>query len=88
MIIIFFLVFGIAVLLIVILYQRFMYRVDMRRKLFGISEKLKEITDSDRDEKIFVFTDNPELMELVAQINHLLENHLKVKVDYRRSRIA
>ena len=88
MIIIFFLVFGIAVLLIVILYQRFMFRVDMGRKLSGISEKLKEITDSDSDEKIFVFTDNPELMELVAQINHLLENHLKVKVDYRRSRIA
>lgn len=88
MIIIFFLVSGIAVLLIVILYQRFMFRVDMGRKLSGISEKLKEITDSDSDEKIFVFTDNPELMELVAQINHLLENHLKVKVDYRRSRIA
>lgn len=35
-----------------------------------------------------VFTENKELIELAAQINHLLENHLKVKVDYRRSEIA
>lgn len=35
-----------------------------------------------------VFTENKELMELAAQINHLLENHLKVKADYCRSEIA
>ena len=35
-----------------------------------------------------LFTENKALMELAAQINRLLENHLKVKADYRRSEIA
>ena len=48
----------------------------------------KEITDTDSDERVMVFTENKELMELAAQINRLLENHLKVKADYRRAEIA
>lgn len=35
-----------------------------------------------------VFTDNKELMELAAQINSLLDHHLKAKADYRRSELA
>lgn len=42
----------------------------------------------DSGESVMVFTDNKELMELAAQINRLLENHKKVKADYRRSEIA
>ena len=53
-----------------------------------ISGKLKDITDTDSDERIIIFTENQELMELAAQINRLLENHLKVKAEYRRSEIA
>ncbi len=35
-----------------------------------------------------VFTENRELIELAAQINELLEKHLKMKADYRHSQIA
>ena len=87
-VIIFLLLLMIAALLVVILYQQFAFRTGTGGKLRQISEKLKEITDSGSDEKIFVFTDNKEMMELAAQINRLLEEHLKVKADYRRSEIT
>lgn len=86
--ILFFLCVCIAVLLGVVLYQRFVFRIDTQAKLREIHQKLKEITDTGSDEKIMVFTENNELMELSAQINRLLENHLKVKADYRRSEAA
>ena len=86
--IIFFLSVGIAVLFIVVLYQQFTFRTGMRSKLREISRDLQKITDTDSDGKIFVFTENPELMELAAQINRLLENHLKVKADSRRFEMA
>ncbi len=35
-----------------------------------------------------IFTENKELMELAAQMNRLLEIHLKTKADYRRSEIS
>ena len=81
--IIFFLLICIALLIGVILYQQFAFRSGIK-----ISGKLKEITDTDSDERVMVFTENKELMELAAQINRLLENHLKVKADYRRAEIA
>lgn len=86
--IIFFLVLCIILLVIIVLYQQFTFRTGMQTKLNEISRKLKEITDTDSDERILVFTENRELMELAAQINRLLEKHLKVKADYRRSEIA
>lgn len=49
---------------------------------------MKEISDTDSDERIMAFTENKELMELAAQINRLLENCLKIKADYRRTEIA
>ena len=60
----------------------------MQRQLKQISRKLAEIQDTDSDEYVMIFTENKELMELAAQINRLLENHLKVKADYCRSEIA
>ncbi len=86
--IIFFLLICIALLIGVILYQQFAFRSGIQTKLRKISGKLKEITDTDSDERVMVFTENKELMELAAQINRLLENHLKVKADYRRAEIA
>lgn len=86
--IIFLLVLCIIVLVSIILYQQFTFRTGIQTKLKEISEKLREITDTDSDEKILVFTDNKELMELAAQINRLLEKHLKVKADYRHSEIS
>jgi signal transduction histidine kinase len=61
---------------------------DTRTKLQIISIKLEEITRTDSDERIHIFTDQKELMELSAQINALLEKHQKIKVDYRRSLMA
>lgn len=59
-----------------------------KKKLREIHHKLNEIIDTDSDERIMLFIENKELIELVAQINRLLENHLIVKADYRRSEIA
>ena len=86
--IIFFLFIGIVILLITVLYQQFIFRTGIQKKIQKISGKLKEITDTNSSERVMVFTENKELMELAAQINHLLENHLKVKADYCRSEIA
>ena len=86
--IIFFLLICIVILLITVLYQKFAFRTGIQKKIQKISEKLKEITDTNSSERVMVFTENKELMELAAQINRLLENHLKVKADYCRSEIA
>lgn len=86
--IIFFLLICIVILLITVLYQQFAFRNGIQKKIQKISEKLKEITDTNSSERVMVFTENKELMELAAQINRLLENHLKVKADYCRSEIA
>lgn len=84
----FFLSVGIVVLLIMILYQQFAFRAGMRSKVREIGRDLKRIMDADSDEKIYVFTEDAELMELAAQINRLLEKHLKVRADYRRSEMT
>lgn len=76
------------VLLAVVFYQRFVFPAGIRRKLREINDKLREISDTDSDEHIMVFTENRELMELAAQINRLLEDRLKMKADYRRSQMA
>lgn len=86
--IIFFLSACIAVLICIVLYQQFAFRTGTQIKLKKISQKLEEIQDTDSDENVMVFTDNKVLMDLVAQINRLLENQRKVKVDYRRSEIS
>ena len=86
--IIFFFSFCLALLVGVVLYQQFTFHSGIQSKLRTISGKLKETIDMDSGESVMVFTDNKELMELAAQINRLLENHKKVKADYRRSEIA
>ena len=86
--ILFFLILIIVILLGVILYQYITFRVGMRGRLREISGKLKEINDTGSDEKVFAFTDDPELMELMAQINRLLEEYLRTRADYRRSEMA
>lgn len=86
--IIFFLSACIAVLICIVLYQQFAFRTGTQIKLKKISQKLEEIQDTDSDENAMVFTDNKVLMDLAAQINRLLENQRKVKVDYRRSEIS
>ena len=86
--VIFFLLICIVILLITVLYQQFAFHTGIQKKIQKISEKLNEITDTNSSERVMIFTENKELMELAAQINRLLENHLKVKADYCRSEIA
>ena len=85
---IFFLCCCIGILIFIVIYQYIVFNRGTQTKLGEISEKLKEILETQSDEKIMVFTGNKELMDLAAQINELLENHVKVKADYRRSEIA
>ena len=68
----FFLLIVIAVLALVVLYQRFAFRRGIQTRLIQISRKLEEISESDSDEKVMVFTDEPVLMELTGEINRLL----------------
>lgn len=84
----FFLCLWIVLLSGIVLYQQFAFRAGTQAGLRSIYKKLKEITDTDSGEKIMVFTENKELMELAAQINRLLEEQQKIKADCRRSRIA
>lgn len=86
--IIFFLSVCIVVLICIVLYQQFAFRTGTQGKLKQIGQKLEEIQDTDSDENVMVFTDNKVLMDLAAQINRLLENQRKVKVDFRRSETA
>ena len=59
-----------------------------KRNTEAIKRKLEKIQDTDSDENIMMFTDEQALMELLVQINRLLENQRKMKVDYRRSQIS
>lgn len=86
--IIFFLSICVAILVCVIVYQQFVFRTGTQAKLNGISQKLEEILDTDSDEKVMVFTDNPSLISLATQINRLLVDRQKVRADYRRSELA
>lgn len=82
------LVLAVAVLAALALYQQFAYRTGTQKKIREIHRKLKEIQDEESGERVMVFTDNKELMELAAQINRLLEKNAKVEADFRRSEMS
>lgn len=86
--IIFLLTIGIVLLLCIIVYQQFVFRTGTKAKIYEISSKLKKLLDTDSDEKVTVFTDNKSLIELATQINRMLEDRQKVKVEYRRAEMA
>ncbi len=77
-----------AVLAAVVIYQQFAFRNGAKKRLRELHQKLKEILDTDSGERVMVFTDNRELMELAAQINRLLEEKAKTEADFRRSEIS
>lgn len=87
-IILFFLLIVIVVLVFVVLYQRFAFRRGIRIQLIQISRKLEDIAESDSDEKVMVFTDEPALMELAGEINRLLLDRQKIKAEFKRGEIA
>ena len=53
-----------------------------------MNEKLEEIGETDSDEQIMIFTDDPVLKELGAQINGLLADRQRVRADFRRAEIS
>ena len=86
--IIFLLTLCIMILICIIVYQQFVFHNGTKAKIHEISSKLKELLDTDSDEKVTVFTDNKALIELAIQINRMLEDRQKVKVEYRRTEMA
>ena len=52
------------ILICIIVYQQFVFHNGTKAKIHEISSKLKELLDTDSDEKVTVFTDNKALIEL------------------------
>lgn len=78
----------ILVLVVVIIYQRISYKQGTQKDLQNISRKLADILQNGSDEKVMVFTGNKELIELMSQINRMLIDRQKIKVDFKRSEIS
>lgn len=87
-IIIFFLALTVIFLTLILIYQRFVFTRGIQSELIKITEKLREITEKDSDEKVMVFTENKVLKDLDGQINLLLLKHQKVKADFKREEIS
>lgn len=86
--IIFFLAVVVCILFLVVLYQRFIFGRGIQAKIRRINKKLEEILETGSDEKVMIFTDNPVLMELGGQINRLLIDRQKIRVDFKREEIS
>lgn len=84
----FFLLVVIAVLSFIVLYQQFTFKRGIQAKLQQISQKLADILESDSDEKVMVFTDDPILMELESEMNRLLLDRQRIKAEFKRGEIA
>ncbi|MDE6853303.1 MAG: sensor histidine kinase [Lachnospiraceae bacterium] len=78
----------IIVLFLIVLYQQFIFTKGIQTKLRRISNKLSDIIENDSDEKVMEFTDNKALVELCGQINRMLLDRQKIKVDFRRQEIS
>lgn len=89
--VIIFLICIIILLAGIILYQQFFIlkkKYKIQAELIQITHKISDILDKDTDEKIMVFTDNKEVMDLSGQINRLVLDRQKVKTDYRKQEIS
>jgi signal transduction histidine kinase len=56
----------------------------MGKNLREISQKIADILEQDSAEQIMVFTDNKELISLCGQLNCLLLDRQKIKIDFKR----
>ena len=72
----------------VILYQRYVCIGGIRKTLRKISQKLSEILKTDSEEKLMEFTEDRDLIEVMAQINNLLLDRQKIRADYKKEQIA
>lgn len=83
-------------LLVIVCYQQFLLCTKsplclpwgMRARIREISAALAQILERDSDEKVMVFTDDKDLMELLGQINRVLLDRQKVKVDFRKQELS
>ncbi len=78
----------ILVLFLIVLYQRFIFKRGIQAEIKRIDHKLEEISETDSDEKIMIFTDDPVLMGLGGQINRLLLERQKIKASFKRKEIS
>ena len=85
---IFFLAAVIAVLSFVVLYQRFVFRKGIQKKIGDMGDTLEQILDEKSDEKVMVFTGDKALIHLSSQINRLLDDRQRIQADFRRSEIS
>lgn len=86
--IIFFLSIGIVMLVVLVVYQRFIFGRGIQKKLKDMGDTLEHILDTDSDEKVMVFTDDKALIHLSSQINRLLDERQKIRADFIRAEIS
>ena len=86
--IIYFLAAVIEVLYFMVLYQRFVFRKGIQKKIGDMGDTLEQILDEKSDEKVMVFTDDKALIHLSSQINRLLDDRQRIQADFRRSEIS
>ena len=86
--IIFFLAAVNAALSCLVLYQRFIFRKGIQKKIGDMGDTLEQILDEKSDEKVMVFTDDKALIHLSSQINRLLDDRQRIQADFRRSEIS
>lgn len=86
--VLFFLIFIIVILCGIVLYQQIVFRSGIQQTLKKISRELDAILEADSDKRVMVFTDHKVIMDLAAQINRLLEDRQRTKVNFRRSEIS
>lgn len=82
------LIFLLSMCLGIILYQRYVCIRGIRKTLRKISQKLSEILETDSEEKLMEFTEDRELIEVMAQINSLLIDRQKIRADYKKEQMA
>lgn len=75
---------GLLVALCFVFYSKRVIIRDLRK----VTGDLSRILDEKTAEKIMVFTDEKPIMELITQINRMLEDRQKVKVEYKKSELA
>lgn len=60
-------------------------RRNLQNQVRTASENLKNLLDHDTDEKVMVFTDEPEMIALLTELNRLLDDRQKRKAEYLRT---
>lgn len=75
---------GMLLCLFVILVQ-IVQKYKMKRQIQAISSELNRILSAKTDEKMMLFTGNPDIIVLMEQINRVLESRQKAKSDYRKA---